>query len=164
MVKKSAVVGFMFDQGHEEVLLINKVKPAWMAGTLNGPGGSIEANELPIDAMVREWKEETDIDTKAEDWREFAVIMHPKIDIYFFRAIVPWKVMSGAKAMPQFDETGRKKHDDELLQLVNVREFIANLAPGALPNLRWLIPMALGMEREIPTKVKRFEISMEEMQ
>ncbi len=160
MVKKSAVVGFMFDKALEEVLLIEKVKPAWMAGTLNGPGGSIESNELPIDAMVREWKEETDVDTKPEDWQEFAVINHPKIDIYFFRSFQPWKILSGARAMPQFDENGVKKHADELLKLVSVKEFIANLAPGALPNLRWLIPMALGMDREIPTKVKRFEISI----
>lgn len=51
------------------VLLIEKTKPEWQKGLLNGIGGKIEDFDMfPIDAMVREFKEETGIDSTIEDW------------------------------------------------------------------------------------------------
>jgi hypothetical protein len=38
MNKKRYVLGFMFDQ-HDNVLLVEKSKPAWQAGKYNGIGG-----------------------------------------------------------------------------------------------------------------------------
>lgn len=53
------VIGFMFSAGMQLVLLIRKNRPDWQAGRLNGIGGKIEPGEAPIDAMIREFKEET---------------------------------------------------------------------------------------------------------
>lgn len=72
---KRYVLGFAFDEN--KVLLIQKVRPSWQAGCYNGLGGSIEENETPVDAMVREFKEECGIETEWNDWQEYAV-MHGK--------------------------------------------------------------------------------------
>lgn len=63
------VLGYAFLIETEEVLLIKKTKPAWMVGKLNGVGGKVESEEHPLDSMIREFKEETNID--ATDWQCF---------------------------------------------------------------------------------------------
>ena len=57
------VVGFLFDEdarryhktGHGNVVLIEKNRPAWQAGRLNGVGGHIEIGETPDEAISREF-------------------------------------------------------------------------------------------------------------
>lgn len=63
------VLGFAFDNGQNHVLLIHKNRPAWQARKLNGIGGKVEEGETPDQAMVREFQEETGIDTKEAGWR-----------------------------------------------------------------------------------------------
>lgn len=63
---KEYVVGFLFSK-YEHVILIKKQKPEWQKGKWNGVGGKIEAGESPLAAMIREFKEETDIDFT--DWQ-----------------------------------------------------------------------------------------------
>lgn len=53
------VVGFAFSNSREAVLLVEKKRPEWMKGLLNGIGGSIEEGESSLDAMRRECEEET---------------------------------------------------------------------------------------------------------
>ena len=57
------VTGFRVDLTTGRVLLIEKKRPAWHAGQLNGIGGSIEPGETPLQAVVREFKEETGKET-----------------------------------------------------------------------------------------------------
>ncbi|WP_315795051.1 NUDIX hydrolase [Paenibacillus sp. BIC5C1] len=45
------------------VLMLNREKAPWM-GCWNGVGGKVEQDEKPWEAMLREIKEETDIDSK----------------------------------------------------------------------------------------------------
>ena len=54
---KRYVLGFYFDG--DRVLLINKTKPEWQRGKLNGLGGTVESGEAPILGMVREFREES---------------------------------------------------------------------------------------------------------
>jgi 8-oxo-dGTP diphosphatase len=68
------VLGFMFSRGRRLVVLIRKDRPAWQRGKLNGVGGRIEPGEQPVDAMVREFGEETGCSTSADQWKEFAVL------------------------------------------------------------------------------------------
>lgn len=56
------------------IVMIEKTKPAWQAGKFNFVGGKIEPKEEPIDCMVREFKEETGVDTKAEDWKYVGIM------------------------------------------------------------------------------------------
>jgi 8-oxo-dGTP pyrophosphatase MutT (NUDIX family) len=58
-VKHRYVVGFLFSEDESRVLLVWKNRPAWQDGKLNGVGGKIEAGETPLQAMEREFKEET---------------------------------------------------------------------------------------------------------
>lgn len=57
MSEKSYVVGFMLDQAREHVVLIEKNRPAWQAGKLNGVGGKVEPGEFPVNAMQPRRKE-----------------------------------------------------------------------------------------------------------
>lgn len=65
---KEYVLGFAIDPFNNRILLIQKNKPEWQAGKYNGIGGKVEPGEFPTLAMVREFKEETGIKTKNEDW------------------------------------------------------------------------------------------------
>lgn len=68
------VLGFMFNPAKTKVVLIKKTKPDWQKGKLNGVGGKIEKDELPDVAMVREFKEETWVKTKPNDWYLFTIL------------------------------------------------------------------------------------------
>lgn len=52
------VVGFLFDTKKTVVLLVEKKRPEWQKGLLNGVGGSIEEGETPEQTMHREAREE----------------------------------------------------------------------------------------------------------
>ncbi len=53
------VVGFAFSESLQSLLVVEKQRPPWMVGLLNGVGGHIESGELPAAAMRRECWEET---------------------------------------------------------------------------------------------------------
>ena len=53
------VVGFLFNTEMTHVWLIRKNRPDWQRGKLNGIGGHIEDGETMLEAMRREFKEET---------------------------------------------------------------------------------------------------------
>lgn len=55
------VLGFMFNPERDKVVLIEKNRPEWQAGKLNGVGGKVEQGETPLQAMIREFYEETGI-------------------------------------------------------------------------------------------------------
>lgn len=65
------VVGFLF--ADDEVLLIKKNHPSWQFGKLNGLGGHIEENESPLDAMIREFEEESG-GARIEHWNMFLLL------------------------------------------------------------------------------------------
>lgn len=69
---KQYVLGFAFSRDHKDIVLISKIKPQWQAGKLNGVGGKVEPNEKRFYAMIREFKEETGVDTNITQWQLFA--------------------------------------------------------------------------------------------
>jgi len=62
------------DPAERVVALIRKRRPDWQAGRWNGIGGHREGFELPLDAMVREFEEETSVKTYREQWRKVGVM------------------------------------------------------------------------------------------
>jgi 8-oxo-dGTP diphosphatase len=65
------VLGLMWRSDNISLVVIRKKKPAWQAGLLNGVGGKIEPGETELEAMIREFKEETGVDTAHVGWRKF---------------------------------------------------------------------------------------------
>lgn len=128
---KQYVVGFYFCGG--SVVLIRKNKPEKQVGKLNGVGGAVEANEMPAGAMVREFEEEASLRTSELDWKFFAVLRTNGAEICFF-------VAHGAAL-------GISSGTDEAIYIVPVHEIPTH--PIVLPNLKWLIPLALNNEPSV---------------
>jgi 8-oxo-dGTP diphosphatase len=84
---KLYVLGFMFNKNMDKVLLIHKNKPDWQKGSCNGIGGKIEKNELPINAMIREFKEETGIKTNTDIWSLFLIMAGSEWKVYTFCSV-----------------------------------------------------------------------------
>lgn len=115
----------MFSVDLNTVILIEKTKPDWQRGKLNGVGGKIEDGETPVEAMVREFEEEAGLKTWPENWRHVATIKENLASVMVFTCI------SG--------DYGRVKPMTE--------ESIVGLDPfyvprrNIVPNLRWIVPM-----------------------
>lgn len=122
---KSYVLGFYFNVlgPITEVALIQKVKPEFQRGKWNGIGGQIEENEAGHRAMRREFLEETGADVCL--WRLFGVFYLPGNYEVFC-----WNSFGVAELTSTTEETVKWWDIQELPQ-------------NAMPNLRWLIPLAL---------------------
>ena len=142
-MKTEYVCGFLFDENFESVVLINKNKPEWQKGKLNGVGGKIEPNETPADAMSREFREEASLDLDPETWNEFAEIIGEGWIVHFFH-----NNASLTKSIPFLKKLGIEIHasilksmTDEKIEVLDVEDIQDD--ERVIPNLRWLIPMAL---------------------
>lgn len=129
------VCGFAFSEDLQEVLLIKKKRPDWQKGLMNGIGGKIEnvgdidleLEEFPIQAMIREFKEETGVEL--DKWYEFALIEGEGYVVHFFMSV----------SNRIFDA---KDMTDEAIVRILVSELF-KYKTLTLSNLQWLIPMAI---------------------
>ena len=82
------VVGFAFNKVGDQVVLIKKNRPAWQSGLLNGIGGHIEeTDKTALDAMIREFEEETSVLTSPKDWNTLCSLSNTisqKWVVFFF--------------------------------------------------------------------------------
>lgn len=125
------VAGFAMEG--DNVALIVKNKPEWMKGRMNGIGGKVEPGELHIQAMVREFEEETGRATQPKDWFPVAVLSDGKnFVVSFFGS---W--------MDNIE--GLESPEEEQVIVVPVDSVHAG---NAVPNLTWLIPMAQNISFE----------------
>jgi 8-oxo-dGTP diphosphatase len=128
------VVGLAFSEQKDRIVLIKKKRgPAQLIGKWNGVGGHLEVGELPGAAMVREFKEETGVETTHDQWTEFMQLEGTDWAVVFFYCI------SNATQAARTTE-------DEVVGswYVNNLPHMDHLAP----NLRWIIPMALNHRRD----------------
>jgi 8-oxo-dGTP diphosphatase len=126
------VLGFLFSEDLKTVVLLEKLKPAWQAGKLNGLGGKVEPGEHPDDAMRREFLEEGGLDIS--DWRGFARVTDTdNFNMHVYYA-------TGNVLMAQTMET-------EKVSVVPVEAILLGES-NAVGNLPFLIAMALGMLRQ----------------
>lgn len=140
---KQYVTGFLFSKDSTRVVLIKKINPQWQRGLFNGVGGKIEANESSVNAMIREFFEETGVSTRPEDWTNFAKVYRPKcydVDMYFAHSNLAFKV---------------KTIEAEEVHLINVSELPKNI----IPNLQWLIPLALDTQADFSTPIRITEVA-----
>lgn len=120
---KKYVLGFYFYPDPPcKVVLIQKNKPKWQKGRWNGVGGAIEIGESPLQAMRREFQEETGAGVL--DWRQFTVLAGVHYRVYCFSSMGQEDVQTTT---------------DEIVGTFR----IAQLPGEMLDNLAYLIPMAL---------------------
>lgn len=122
------VVGLAFNEIGTELLLIEKKRPQWQEGLLNGVGGKVETTDASFkDAMIREFEEEACI--TITDWREVATNLEQHYELVFFTTFT--NEIYNAKSMT-----------DEQLQIVDVDLIPQNYYPLA-PNIDWLTYVCL---------------------
>ena len=129
---KEYVVGFLFGADSYRVALVEKKRPAWQAGRLNGIGGKIEPHEEPLAAMTREFEEETG--AHLTGWRQFLVLSGTDWRVYFF-----------TRQYEPGDMKPLQTTTDEKIGWYKVDDVLRSAKP--LPNLRWLLPLALDDDR-----------------
>ena len=133
------VAGLLFesqDTKNNRVALIRKNRPEWQKGRLNAIGGKIEPAESPLEAMNREFKEETGL--VGLTWDEFATLRGDGWNVHFFRA---------------FGEPGKcNSTTDEQVEICSLTEFASR--SDHISNLKWLIPLSLNMNRGVQFPVE----------
>jgi 8-oxo-dGTP diphosphatase len=125
------VLGFLFDLKKSQVILIRKLKPNWQKNLLNGVGGKIEEGETPINAMVREFKDETGIDTVESNWKHYATMSSASFNVAVFKAFLD-------TPLPQ------KLTDEEPIIVSTNPDFKQTISYHRyVSNIPWLVEMAL---------------------
>lgn len=129
------VVGFCVNPFGSRVVLIEKTKPDWQKGFLNGVGGKIEEGENPLEAMVREFKEETDC--LIENWIPFAetAILAKGADLEDENAERTYIDIFYTVAEPAIKTITEEKVDWYPIEYLDTLK--------TLPSISWLVPMAL---------------------
>jgi 8-oxo-dGTP diphosphatase len=136
----SYVVGFMIRPSTEQVLLIEKNRPTFQKGKWNGVGGKIEQHELPLQAMLREFYEETGVPTHAEMWQHTLTLVGCESLVFAFRALVD--------EFPTFRQT-----TDEPLGLHTLTSMLRPGGPSVLPNMKWILPLQSAMNVQFPLSI-----------
>ena len=145
------VVGFMIRPETEQVLFIQKNRPEFQKGKWNGIGGKIEAGERPIQAMVREFQEETGVETAVHAWEHTLTHEGRNARVYVFRSFVNRfpafrTVTYEVVAIWSVDDVYNTVlgHDGERLRYV---------CP-TLVNIRWILPLQLSQRVKFPLHVE----------
>ena len=133
------VLGFVFDRAYHHVLLIRKSRPEWQAGRLNGLGGKIAENESPEEALERELHEETAGRLGPVDVLPFGRLSGVDWEIWLFHAIYPY----------DFPDDLSNVDVGEGTTFVADRLDLPNWP--TLPNLRYLVPLAVNHARGLDT-------------
>lgn len=92
--RRHYVLGFVFSEGLTAVMLIHKKRPERLAGLLDGVGGKIEPGETPLQAMVRECEEESNLAIEPSRWAKCAVLETGRAHITVFGAVATRKERS----------------------------------------------------------------------
>ena len=128
-------LGFAFNPMMDRVALIRKTRPEWQSGLLNGIGGKVEDGEGSVQAMRREFHEETAVLIPPVRWRYFAAMNGPDWTVDCF-VTVDRLGLSGLD--------GFNMGNGETVVVAHVGAPLS----GHVRNIEWLIPMARMMYSE----------------
>lgn len=144
---KSSVLGFVFDQALQNVLLFSR-KAEWMAGRLDGVGGEVGIYETREAAMARHFEGVVHAalfassdrrrlrDLSISKWQEFACLRDPLRTVWGFCAVA---------RLDRLSEVGSSGAEGGKLVVVSARDLSKEVV--AL-KLLFLVPMALNCLRE----------------
>lgn len=122
------VLGFAFSLDVSQFVGIHKLRgPREVVGRINGIGGKVEPSERPLDAMRREFAEETGVFYYPWDYFGSMGSTSWRCRLYTTRLADPW--WSAVRTMT-----------DEPIVLVPSH----HLDPNVVPNLLALVPLALS--------------------
>lgn len=123
-------LGFLFSVDFSRVVLIRKNNPEWQRNMLNGVGGKLETNETPIEAMEREFFEETGVKTGIDQgipWHYLARLSEPNdFVVHVFTA----------KAYSEDIFRSVKTTTDELVVIRGIADM-----SGVLGSVTYLVPL-----------------------
>lgn len=126
------VLGFAFNKEKTKLLLIKKNRPQWQAGLYNGIGGKIEVfDQSPVYAMVREFKEECNLETQVDQWQQFTVINN-----CFFHMTCFFAVLDNIEQYQSIT--------DEIVYCVSINELLTSNFENCISNLPELIKDCLN--------------------
>lgn len=128
------VVGIIFNEDRDKVILTRKTHPEWQAGRLNGIGGHVEDGEWKINAMIREAREECHGIEFGAGWNEFLHLGGPWGDVYFFYVTASDETFDYLK--------GRKNDSDEPFEIWPVTGIAYLDESEIITNMKWIIPLA----------------------
>ncbi|MCC6425681.1 MAG: NUDIX domain-containing protein [Phycisphaerales bacterium] len=127
------VVGLAFNERKTLVAMVHKQKgPPCVIGNWNGVGGKIEKHEMAVAAMTREFHEETGVLIPTHHWHNFAKLVAPTYDLFFFSVftdeVMGVRTPVGGEPIRLWD-TGAIVRERHLMD-----------------NIRWMIPFLLDAD------------------
>jgi 8-oxo-dGTP diphosphatase len=142
--KKQYVLGFAMNEEHNQMLLAVKNRPEVQQGLLNGLGGEKNPVESPVQAMIREFREECGIETNKDQWNSFHRLEGFDYIVYCYAITL--------------DITQARQKTDEELEVHFINDYMGwrsleLAAHRVVPDLRFLVPMAVEAER---VRLQRF--------
>jgi 8-oxo-dGTP diphosphatase len=125
-----------FDEECKDIVVIKKLRPKWQEGKFNCPGGSLEKTDASSGyGAKRELREETGIDPTCSmrfvctvHWMDSSYVTTAKCHVFSLFSDEIYKA---------------ETKEDEQVSIMKVSEFLALSDDQIIPDLRWLIPMAI---------------------
>lgn len=130
------VVGFAFWR-NSVLLLLKKKGPSYVVGKLNGVGGKIDGDETIIAAMVREFSEETGVDTWPSAWEHVATMYGNANEGNDYELNILYNYLPD---ITDFSAIKNPEATGEELSWIPLDKFEEY---ATVENLRWLIPLTL---------------------
>jgi len=118
-----------------DIVVIERKKIDWQTGKLNLPGGSVNEGETPVEAAVRELREETSLVASIADTKVLGTVRCNDCIVYVcFCPYRNWH--DGAPQEP------KAVSDEGAILSLSWRELMVD--PRLIPNLKIIIPFCLA--------------------
>jgi len=130
-MKQIYTLGFVVFRGVNKILLMEKRKPEFQKGFLNGLGGKPEDDEGFTDCIIREIEEESGLKTNTKDWNYFCKMVGADWEVYCFISMLDHKRMEGISTK-----------EEEKIVILDLNK-INTCYPNLLGNIPWLVGMGI---------------------